>query len=334
MARRATSSEPAFGSDSFLDVTANLVGVLIILIVLVGLRVAKAPPRPAAVDVEIERRLAAAKSDLTALNLERLDLERQLNSIQQGLSAKEAALIGFRAGAPQQAAVVQAVASDLLTERQQMNAQQSDLLVAQSRLVSLGNELERAKAGVPAARQLDHRSPVSQRVESEEIHLELEANRVSFIDLANLMERAKGKWRSLENELRTRGRATSEVGPAGPFRLKFTVSREDVPFSQSLLYGNGSFRARLAEWQVIPTQDPHGELLDAATAPSSQLDSVLARHSPNKYAVTIWTYSDSFTAFRQLRDHLTERGYTVVARPLPVGVPIRGSVYGSRSFSQ
>ena len=33
----------AFGSDSFLDVVANIVGILIILIVVVGVRVARAP---------------------------------------------------------------------------------------------------------------------------------------------------------------------------------------------------------------------------------------------------------------------------------------------------
>ena len=38
MSRRGSSDEPDFGSDSFLDIIANLVGILIILIVLAGLR--------------------------------------------------------------------------------------------------------------------------------------------------------------------------------------------------------------------------------------------------------------------------------------------------------
>ena len=38
MSRRASQDEPGFGSDSFLDIIANLVGILIILIVLAGLR--------------------------------------------------------------------------------------------------------------------------------------------------------------------------------------------------------------------------------------------------------------------------------------------------------
>lgn len=38
------SSEPEFGSDSFLDVLANIVGILIILIVLCGVRIRREPP--------------------------------------------------------------------------------------------------------------------------------------------------------------------------------------------------------------------------------------------------------------------------------------------------
>jgi hypothetical protein len=335
VARRQTTGEPAFGSDSFLDVTANLVGVLIILIVLVGLRVAKAPPRAAAVDAERAKQLAAAREGLSELNVERRNLERQLATLRQSMAAKQAAAAELESTSPQLASVVRALRDEVQNERNELAAQQAELLAAQSRLVSLGEDIERAKAGrIATAERLEHRSPVSQRVEMEELHLELQADRVAFIDLAALMERAKGKSRAMEPDLRARGRATAEVGPVAGFRLKFTLAREDMPFTQSLLYGSSSFRARLTEWQLNPTDDPRGEPLDAALEPDSELESLLARQSPNKYSVTIWTYADSFTAFRRLCDHLTARGYNVAARPLPIAIPIRGSLYGSRSFSQ
>ena len=43
MSRRKQSPEQEFGSDSFLDVIANIVGILIILIVVVGMKVARQP---------------------------------------------------------------------------------------------------------------------------------------------------------------------------------------------------------------------------------------------------------------------------------------------------
>jgi hypothetical protein len=50
--------------------------------------------------------------------------------------------------------------------------------------------------------------------------------------------------------------------------------------------------------------------------------------------VTFWTYPDSFAAYRKLRELLYERGYTVAGRPLPMGQPISGSPYGSKTAAQ
>ena len=43
MSRRATQGETGFGSDSFLDIVANIVGILIILIVIAGIKMSQAP---------------------------------------------------------------------------------------------------------------------------------------------------------------------------------------------------------------------------------------------------------------------------------------------------
>ncbi len=43
MGRRAQTSELGFGSDSFLDVICNIVGILIILIVIVAVKVERQP---------------------------------------------------------------------------------------------------------------------------------------------------------------------------------------------------------------------------------------------------------------------------------------------------
>lgn len=52
MAERDSHDDLAFGSDSFLDVVANIVGILIILIVVAGLRVSRAPVTPAVAATE------------------------------------------------------------------------------------------------------------------------------------------------------------------------------------------------------------------------------------------------------------------------------------------
>ena len=44
MSRRRATGDQEFGSDSFLDIIANIIGILIILIVVVGVKVARQPP--------------------------------------------------------------------------------------------------------------------------------------------------------------------------------------------------------------------------------------------------------------------------------------------------
>lgn len=103
MSRRHQKTEQEFGSDSFLDVIANIVGILIILIVIVGMKVARQPTlasmpteQPAAVaeippdpDSPMLQKLQAARQELAELqqNLTSLDAEAdELKSVDASMS--------------------------------------------------------------------------------------------------------------------------------------------------------------------------------------------------------------------------------------------------------
>ncbi len=51
-------------------------------------------------------------------------------------------------------------------------------------------------------------------------------------------------------------------------------------------------------------------------------------------AITVWVYEDSFGTFAPLRKELHARGFQVAARPLPYGLPIGGSLDGSKSEAE
>lgn len=73
MSRRTQRGELEFGSDSFLDVVCNIVGILIILIVVVGVRVQRQPPRPAEAMTELPR---SSQTDLSQQHKEVAERER------------------------------------------------------------------------------------------------------------------------------------------------------------------------------------------------------------------------------------------------------------------
>lgn len=334
MARRTTNAEPAFGTDSFLDVTANLVGVLIVLIVLVGLRVRKSSPPVLPMDEATASRLAAMRGSLDDLDLERLRLEHQLLELRRGLTAKQAALAGL--GSDQQKVERNrgVIERDVDSETAQLKSRELELAEAQSQLVSLSQDFAKSKSVPVAARPLVHRSPISRTVESDELTFELLGDRVTFIDVPNLVERVRLRYRSMGDELRTRGRAMAEVEPVGAFRARFTMVRQRSQFNDSMFSSGNNFHDGVIDCQFIPVEDPRGESVDEAIQAGSKFERLLARHSPRKYAITIWTYSDSFGAYRQLRDFLSDRGYAVSSWPLPIGELMRMSDFGARSLSQ
>jgi hypothetical protein len=68
MSRRSNSRDPDIGSDSFLDIIANIVGILIILIVVAGLKVSRQPierfnDEPAPVVVELVEVAESSRDD-------------------------------------------------------------------------------------------------------------------------------------------------------------------------------------------------------------------------------------------------------------------------------
>ena len=77
-----------------------------------------------------------------------------------------------------------------------------------------------------------------------------------------------------------------------------------------------------------------GEPIDQAFQPASEFARVINRLNPQRTAITFWVYPDGFALYRALSDALHARGFTVAARPLPEGMPIRGSPSGSRSSAQ
>lgn len=100
MSRRRGQEDPEFGSDSFLDIIANIVGILIILIVIAGVKVARQPavaaqPEPnvevvsssASVEVtepaEVEPRHQEQLFSRSQLDLLQEEYERELSSAEE-----------------------------------------------------------------------------------------------------------------------------------------------------------------------------------------------------------------------------------------------------------
>ncbi|MFM1802155.1 MAG: hypothetical protein RJA81_1507 [Planctomycetota bacterium] len=184
-----------------------------------------------------------------------------------------------------------------------------------------------AKAPKPPREALSGFSPVAKPAKGIEYHFEISKNRVSFIDLEKLLEFVK---KDFQIRMRLSGSPRgiqSEVGPVGDFRLAYEIGITNDTLGSSMGFG-------LKGWEVIPNTEIRGETFEQAIQPLSGFQRVIRSLSPSQATITMWVYPDGFDLFRQLRDQLHSLGFMVAARPLPEGVPVRGSPSGSLSAGQ
>lgn len=191
-----------------------------------------------------------------------------------------------------------------------------------------------ARAPKPRAKPLIDKSPVTRPPRAAEYHFELKNQRVSFIDMDELVERLKVDARI---QIRTQSLprpVSGEAGPVGEFSIRYKVVPVGLGLSSG--YGSATMDAEysLAGYEIVPMRAQRGEGIRAVLEPASSFGRAVNQLDPERDTITLWVYPDSFEVFRQVRDLLHARGFAVAARPLPEDMPIRGSPSGSISAAQ
>ena len=184
----------------------------------------------------------------------------------------------------------------------------------------------------PKAASILTKSPVARPSNGDEFHFELRRNRVSFVNLGRLLELARADAQVRIRMTDRMGIISSQVGPVGSFSLSYVLSRAQTSIDE--LIERQSIRFDLRGWEVVPESESRGETYQATRNPISEYSRAINRLTPSRAVITMWVYPDSFDLFRRLRDELTQRGFSVAARPLPEGMTIRGSPMGSVSAVQ
>ncbi|HID75489.1 MAG TPA: hypothetical protein EYP56_05770 [Planctomycetaceae bacterium] len=328
----ATTQPNTAGHDSFLDIVSNIVGILVILVLVAGLRVKNAPVRTNQ-DTATRAQLEKAESRVAALHQDVLRLENQLEALRHQTDLR-------RAERDRLATLVKALEHELKTARQKLDHRETkrldlhaQLTEARRKLRTLQDELQQSHQAQPVPTLIEnYPTPLSKTVYGDEIHFRLRHGRIAFIPLEILIQQLKEEAQLKARQLLDRPELTDTVGPQGGFRLRYVLRRVDTSVDEQLT--TGQIRIRLQQWTLIPASSDLGEPVDAALGPASRFRRVLSGYRPETTTVTIWVYPDSFSHFRRLKKELFHMGFATAGRPLPEGVPISGSPYGTRSAAQ
>lgn len=199
-----------------------------------------------------------------------------------------------------------------------------------------GEILALVDAPRPKAKSLVARNAVSKPTDGDEFHFEIQGNRVSYIPLDKLLDLVKSdvrlRMRMGNSEAGFRP-IVNTVGPLNGYSLRYEVGTT-LPESIADLIDRNSMTISLRGWELIPENPGRGETIEATRQPISDFARAVSRLNPERSTITMWVYPEGFTLYRQLREDLQARGFSVAARPLPAGVTIRGSPSGSLSAAQ
>jgi hypothetical protein len=330
--RRPAAEINTAGHDSFLDIVSNIVGILVILVMVVGLRIKNAPV-PSGADEALENetaRLADGRATVVSLRRDVAEIEQQIEAIGRQSIARSAERDGLAAAVAALDRDLQAARGKLGTsDRQQFDLRQK-LSDARTRLRSLEGQLAQAQtiAAEPAVVQ-SYPTPLSQTVDGKELHFQLQEGRIAFVPMERLIEEFKSEAQQKAYKLLELPEFTDTVGPEGGFRLRYTLERRENTLEEQ--WASGGIRIQLKQYTVVPVSNGLGEPVEAALRQGSRFRSLLAGYRPGTTTVTIWVYPDSFAEFRRLKEELYHAGFATAARPLPDGFPISGSPHGTKS---
>lgn len=324
--------EIPFSLDSFLDLVANVVGIIIrlILVAWVGARSyssvtsrpalpAPAPP-PALSTDPLAQEVARRRQELAAVQQALLAELRQLPALEQKTQHLQDRLQVLR----QQRQALARVPSEKSSASASGAAPAEDLEQLRRRCQQLTAAIEELRRRPMTYHVLRYRVPISRPVVEEELHFECKAGRVTFIDFRTFFEEIRATVQERRQELLQNGQLEGVTQPSGAFRLRYRLRWQPL-----------SSGGRLEHTCVVePLTEVRGESAEAALAPGSAFRQLVESADPGQTVITFWVYPDSFSLFRQLRDYLYERQLAVAARPLPADLPIAESSQGSRSRAQ
>jgi len=324
------------GQDSFLDLVSNIVGILIILVMVAGIRAqyssANVPDSQVLVHLEekyqeLQTKENAAlqlRSDVEELKVQSAIVAEQIFLQSESYADLFDLMTSMRAGI------------DLAAEEKSQTFKEK--IEYQRRLMETNAKLEQIDRARTHFRQIRPKAtvvenlptPLSQRVENKEIHLRLLGGHVVVVPLVELMIQLEGHVGEEKTRYFRQQTSTGKVGPIGNFELEFFLETYEVPMN-----GGIGTRIGLHYAEAVPTFEPLGQpLRQALASPQSEFRRKLAAFQKHLYTVTIWLYPDSFEEYQELKQFLQEQGYSVAARPMVMGSLIGMSPNGTKSSTQ
>lgn len=327
------------GQDSFLDVITNIVGILILLVLVVGLRSSRSvhakPGDQRGDPAQAQDQLQKAYSSALTAELNVKELIQRVGNAHGEADFREGEREWLNTTLAEAEAAIADRRAKLSTEGQRDFDLRQKLKAAQSALDELTRQQVALLSQEPATEQIECQpTALAKAVTGKEVHLLLSDDHVAIVPFDELLEQMKQDVTDNTWRLRQQDEMERTIGPINGFRLKYCFVKEDVMrASDAGTYMTGSI-SRFSHCYFLPVTTPIGEPAAEALNANSELSQHLQHLRPEGTTVTIWTYPGNYERLRQLKRAIREAGFQIAVRPLPKGMPLGASRHGSSSLSE
>jgi hypothetical protein len=339
MKRAEVEADQMPGQDSFLDVITNIVGILILLVLVVGLRTSRAvhdaSDNEVAINTGSEAELEKVYSAATDSEKNVRELVHRVSGTRRETILREQERLWLNtvvAGAQQE---IEAHRAKLTDDEQREFDVRRQLADAQTRLEQLTREqIALVSQGEPTEQIECEPTPLAKVVTGTQVHLLLADDHVAVVPFDELVEQAKQDAGENIWRLKQQDELDRTIGPINGFRLRYWfVKAEVVARTQagSVVAGN---IPQFSHCYFLPVTSPAGEPAAESLRPDSELHQYLRGLRADSTTVTIWTYPGNFDRLRELKRDIRALGFQIAVRPLPPGVPIGASRHGSDSLAE
>jgi len=327
------------GQDAFLDIVANLVGILIILIVIVGAQAGAVARGVVDVDQDLESNIhqAVLQTQRQELALKKLEIDNeQLETLIDHEKEYARQLTDVR---HQRLVELETVRQLVQQQTKDLDQRARDAFLAKTKQQNLQRQLTDAKVTLAALNSADsaaksntktetidhYPSPIARTVFSQEIHFRLYKGKLVWVPLDDLTELMKQDWRVI-SENKSFQKTKQTVGPVGNFRLQYDLASRGEGVNR---------RVQFRKFSLIPVDQNAGEQVDLALQSNqSQWSTRLGLYSPKTTTVSVWAYPDSYKDHAKIKKWLHTHGYQMASWPMEHGRLISGSPDGFKTSAQ
>lgn len=339
MRRAELEADQMPGQDSFLDVITNIVGILILLVLVVGLRtshsIREAPGTGLAEQARGEAEFRQVYNHALSTERNVRELVQRVGNAHQESEFRDSERTWLNT-------TVTAAEQEIAERRGRLSSDgQRDfdlrhkLATAQATLDELTREQVALMSREPSVEELECQpTPVAKTVTGKEVHVLLSDDHVAIVPFDDLLDQMKEDAQANVWRMRQQAEMERTIGPVNGFRLRYCFVKEDVVGrSDAGTYMTGSV-SRFSHCYIVPVNSPAGEPVEEAMRPNSELFQNLQRLRPDGTTITIWTYPGNYDRLRELKRAIRQVGFQIAVRPLPKGMPIGASRHGSDSLSE